>query len=178
MPAICKYQETIKEIEMTEGNTDTINDRNSLTQDDERQHDIILRSISVIDDASRKYELLFSGEIIRQTTFVMEDVHTLGNVICLKRNAEKLLEIACKGAYATICEGRTDDHDYLSKSMMDLIMIIIREYGGAISSKTLDKLFGNSDEYLQAIGSMIGLGMVKYATQVNGKVIGFYIPVD
>lgn len=33
MPAICKYQETIKEIEMTEGNTDTINDRNSLTPD-------------------------------------------------------------------------------------------------------------------------------------------------
>ena len=116
--------------------------------------------------------------MIKRITTILEENSTLFNNLAVKEIADKLLSYACEGAHATICDGHTDDDDYCSKVMMNLIMIIIRRYGGAISSQTLDKLFGNSDDYLQALGSMIGLGMIKYATQVNGKVICYYISID
>ena len=150
----------------------------ALTPDDERQYDITLRAISKMDETTHNCEYLMSLAMIKRITTVLEENNTLDNTLNIKYISDKLLSYACEGIYATICDGHTDDHDYCSKSMMDLIMIIIRKHGGAISSQTLDRLFGNSDEYLQALGSMIGLGMVKYATQVNGKVICYYIPID
>ena len=163
---------------MTEGNTDTINDRNSLTPDDERQCDITLRAISKMDETTRNCEYLMSLAMIKRITTILEENNTLHNTLAVKEIADKLLSYACEGAHATICEGHEDDHDYCLKAMMDLIMIIIRRYGGAISSKTLDQLWGNCDEYLQALGSLIGLGMVKYATQVDCNVACFYLPVN
>ena len=163
---------------MTEGNTDTINDRNSLKLDDERQYDITFRDITKLNDVSREMQRYLALEIVRKMADVLKSEQPLFYAITVKELADKMLEIACEGAYATICEGHADDHDYCSKSMMDLIMIIIRRYGGAISSQTLDKLLGNCDEYPQALASLIGLGMVKYATQVDGNAACFYLPVN
>ena len=149
-----------------------------ITPDDERQFGITFRTITKQDDVSRQMQRYLALEIIRKITEDLKYDQALLNFLTLKELADKMLAIACEGVYATICDGKTDDHDYCSKSMMDLIMIIIRRYGGAISSQTLDELFGNCDEYLQAMTSLIGLGMVKYATQVDGNTACFYLPVN
>ena len=157
---------------------ETNKNRDLITPDDERQYDITLRDITKLDDLSRKMQRYLALEIVRQMTDTLKSGQPLFYAITVKELADKMLAIACEGAYATICDGHTDDHDYCSKSMMDLIMIIIRRYGGAISSQTLDELFGNCDEYQQSLASLIGLGMVKYATQVDGNAACFYLPVN
>ena len=149
-----------------------------ITPDDERQYDITLRAITKLDDVSREMQRYLALEIIHQMKDTLRSGQPLFYALTVKELADKMLTIACEGAYATICEGHADDHDYCSKSMMDLIMIIIRRYGGAISSQTLDELFGNCDEYQQSLASLIGLGMVKYATQVDGNAACFYLPVN
>ena len=157
---------------------ETNKNRDLITPDDERQYDITLRDITKLDDLSRKMQRYLALEIVRQMTDTLKSGQPLFYALTVKELADKMLSIACEGAYATICDGHTDDHDYCSKSMMDLIMIIIRRYGGAISSQTLDELFGNCDEYQQSLASLIGLGMVKYATQVDGNAACFYLPVN
>lgn len=149
-----------------------------ITPDDERQYDITLRAITKLDDVSREMQRYLALEIVQQMKDTLRSGQPLFYALTVNELADKMLAIACEGAYATICDGKTDDHDYCSKSMMDLIMIIIRQYGGAISSQTLDKLLGNCDEYSQALASLIGLGMVKYATQVDGNAACFYLPVN
>lgn len=161
---------------MRENETDK--SRDLITPDDERQYDITFRNITKLDDVSREMQRYLALEIVRKMTEVLKHDQALLDFLTVKELADKMLAIACEGAYATICEGHTDDHDYCSKSMMDLIMIIIRRYGGAISSQTLDKLLGNCDEYPHALASLIGLGMVKYATQVDGNAACFYLPVN
>ena len=149
-----------------------------ITPDDERQYDITLRAITKLDDVSREMQRYLALEIVQQMKDTLRSGQPLFYALTVKELADKMLAIACEGVYATICEGHADDHDYCSKSMMDLIMIIIRRYGGAISSQTLDQLFGNCDEYPHALASLIGLGMVKYATQVDGNAACFYLPVN
>ena len=149
-----------------------------ITPDYQRQYDMRLRAITKLDDVSREMQRYLALEIVRQMKDTLRSGQPLFYALTVTELADKMLAIACEGAYATICEGHTDDHDYCSKSMMDLIMIIIRQYGGAISSQTLDKLLGNCDEYPQALASLIGLGMVKYATQVDGNAACFYLPVN
>ena len=157
---------------------ETNKSRDLITPDDERQYDITLRAILKMDDVSSEAQHLLALEMVKIMTHVLQKGQTLFQALTVKELADKMLTIACEGAYATICEGNADDHDYCSKSMMDLIMIIIRRYGGAISSQTLDKLLGNCDEYPHALASLIGLGMVKYATQVDGNAACFYLPVN
>ena len=157
---------------------ETNKNRDLITPDDERQYDITLRAITKLDDLSRQMQRYLALEIVRKMTDTLKSGQPLFYALTVKELADKMLAIACEGAYATICDGHTDDHDYCSKSMMDLIMIIIRRYGGAISSQTLDELFGNCDEYQQSLASLIGLGMVKYATQVDGNAACFYLPVN
>ena len=161
---------------MRENETDK--SRDLITPDDEKQYDITLRDITKLDVVSREMQRYLALEIVRKMTEFLKHDQALIDFLTVKEIADKMLAIACEGAYATICEWHADDHDYCSKSMMDLIMIIIRRYGGAISSQTLDKLLGNCDEYPQALASMIGLGMVKYATQVDGNAACFYLPVN
>ena len=157
---------------------ETNKNRDLITPDDERHYDITLRAITKLDDVSREMQRYLALEIVQQMKNTLRSGQPLFYALTVKELADKMLAIACEGAYATICEGHADDHDYCSKSMMDLIMIIIRRYGGAISSQTLDKLLGNCDEYPQALASLIGLGMVKYATQVDGNAACFYLPVN
>ena len=157
---------------------ETNKSRDLITPDDERQYDIILRAILKMDDVSREMQRLLAFEMAKIIIHVLQKGQTLFQALTVKEIADKLLALNCVAANETICEGHADDHDYCSKSMMDLIMIIIRRYGGAISSQTLDKLLGNCDEYPHALASLIGLGMVKYATQVDGNAACFYLPVN
>lgn len=161
---------------MVENETDK--SRDLITTDDERQYDITFRNITKLDDVSREMQRYLALDIVRKMIDTLRSDQPLFYALTVKELSDKMLAIACEGAYATICDGKTDDHDYCSKSMMDLIMITIRRYGGAISSQTLDKLLGNCDEYPQALASLIGLGMVKYATQVDGNAACFYLPVN
>ena len=157
---------------------ETNKNRDLITPDDERQYDITLRAILKMDDVSSEAQHLLALEMVKIMTDVLKKGQTLFQALTVKEIADKLLAFNCVAANETICEGHTDDHDYCSKSMMDLIVIIIRRYGGAISSQTLDKLLGNCDEYPHALASLIGLGMVKYATQVDGNAACFYLPVN
>lgn len=162
---------------MTEGNTDTINDRKSLTTDDERQYDITLRPISNMDETTSNCEYLMSLAMITRITTILEKNNTLHNALGVKEIADKLLSYACEGAHATICKGNTDDRDYCLKSMMDLIMIFVREYGGAISSKTLYQFLDRCDyEYDQALQTIIDTGLLKFSIRDDGDVACFYIP--
>ena len=88
---------------MTEGNTDTINDRKSLTTDDERQYDITLRPISKMDETTRNCEYLMSLAMIKRITTILEENNTLNNTLAVKEIADKLLSYACEGAHATVC---------------------------------------------------------------------------
>ena len=162
---------------MAEGNTDTINDRNSLTPDDERQYDITFRTITKLDYVSREMQRYLALDIVRQMTDTLRSEQPLFCAITVKELADKMLEIACEGAYATICEGHTDDRDYCSKSMMDLIMIIVRRYGGAISSKTLYQLLDRCEyEYDQSLQTIIDTGLLECSIRDDGEIACFYIP--
>ena len=177
MPDICKYQETIKEIEMTEGNSDTINNRNSLTPDDERPNNIMFREITKLDGVSREMQRYLALEIVRQMKDTLRSCQPLFYALTVKELADKMLAIACEGAHATICEGHTDDQDYFLKSMMDLIMTIIRRYGGAISSKTLYQLLDRCDyEYDKALQTIIDTGLLECSIRDDGDIACFYIP--
>lgn len=151
--------------------------RDLITPDDERAYDIMIRSLLKMDDVSSEAQQL-ALEMVKIMADVLRKWQTLFQAFTVKEIADKLLAFNCVATHETICKGHADDHDYCSKSMMDLIMIIIRRYGGAISSQTLDKLLGNCDEYTQALASLIGLGMVKYATQIDGNAACFYLPVN
>lgn len=152
--------------------------RDLITPDDERAYDITLRTLLKLDDVSSYAQHLLALEMVKSMVDVLKKGQTLFQALTVKELADKLLAFNCVAVYETIVDVHTDDHDFCSKSMMDLIMIIIRRYGGAISSQTLDKLLGNCDEYPQALASLIGLGMVKYATQVDGNAACFYFPVN
>ena len=157
---------------------ETDKSRDLITPDDVRQYDITLSAILKMDDVSSEAQHFLALEMVKIMTHVLQKGQTLNQALTVKEIADKLLAFNCVAANETICEGHADDHDYCSKSMMALIKIIIRRYGGAISSQTLDKLLGNCDEYPQALASLVGLGMVKYATKVDGNAACFYLPVN
>lgn len=152
--------------------------RDLITPDDERAYDITLRALLNMDNVSSEAQHLLALEMVKIMIDILKKEQTLFQALTVKEIADKLIALNCVAAYETIVDGHADDHDFCSKSMMDLIMIIIRRYGGAISSQTLDKLLGNCDEYPKDLASLIGLGMVKYATQVDGNAACFYLPVN
>ena len=148
-----------------------------ITPDDERQYDITLRAITKLDDVSREMQRYLALEIVQQMKNTLRSGQTLFYAITVKELADKMLAIACQGAYATICEGHEDDHDYCLKAMMDLIMIIVRRYGGAISSQTLYQLLDRCDyEYDQALQTIIDTGLLECSIRDDGDIACFYIP--
>ena len=156
---------------------ETNKSRDLITPDDERQYDITFRTITELDDVSREMQRYLALDIVRKMTDTLRSEQPLFCALTVKELADKMLEIACEGAYATICEGHSDDHDYCSKSMMDLIMIIVRRYGGAISSKTLYQLLDRCDyEYDQALQTIIDTGLLECSIRDDGDIACFYIP--
>lgn len=152
--------------------------RDLITPDDERAYDITLRALLKMDNVSSEAQHLLALEMVNIMIGVLQKGQTLHQAFTVKEIADKLLAFNCVAAFETIVDGHADDHDFCSKSMMDLIMIIIRRYSGAISSQTLDQLLGKCNEYPQAMALLIGLGMVNYATQVDGNAACFYLPVN
>ena len=149
-----------------------------IIQGDERQYNITLRAITKMDDTTHNCEHLMSVAMIKRITTILEEENTLYNTLVIKEITDKLLSYACEGAHTTICNEHSNDLDYRSKLMIDLIMIIINRYGGAISSQMLNNLLGKCDEYPRVLASLIDSGGVKHVTQNDGSPACFYIPND
>ena len=151
--------------------------RDLITPDDVRQYEITLSAILKMDDVSSAAQHFLALEMIKIMINVLKKEQTLFQVLTVKEIADKLLAFNCVAANETICEGHADDHDYCSKSMMDLIMIIVRRYGGAISSKTLHQLLDQCDyEYDHALQMIIDTGLLKCSIRDDGDIACFYIP--
>lgn len=79
----------------------------------------------------------FAIEIIRQMACSMQDNTTLAVMLRVKSLIDEMIKNACKGVYVTICYRHINDHDYCSRLMTELIIIIIHRYGWSISPKML-----------------------------------------
>ena len=108
----------------------------------------------------------------------MQDNTTLAVMLRVKSLIDEMIKNACKGVYVTICDRHINDHDYCSRLMTELIIIIIHRYGGSISPKMLEKLLGNCGVYQQAILSLIDLDIIRCVRQNDGSPACFYIPND
>ena len=151
---------------------------NAITSDDER---FLLLQHKQLQRWTLNYKNLISSlliEIIRQMACSMQDNTTLAVMLRVKSLIDEMIKNACKGVYVTICDRHINDHDYCSRLMTELIIIIIHRYGGSISPKMLEKLLGNCDGYQQAILSLIDLDIIRCVRQNDGSPACFYIPND
>ena len=150
----------------------------SITPDDERFFVIATQAITKMDDESQESNQRFAIEIIRQMACSMQDNTTLAVMLRVKSLVDEMIKNACKCVYMTMCDRHISDHDYCQRLMIELIRIIIRQYGGSISPKILEKLLGNCDVYQQAIVSMIDSGIIRCVKQSDGSPACFYITND
>ena len=152
--------------------------RDSITPDDERFFIIATQAITKMDSELKESNQQFAIEIIRQMACSMQDNTTLAVMLRMKSLIDEMIKNACKGVYVTICDRHISDHDYCLRLMIELIRIIIRQYGGSISPKVLEKLLCDCDWYQQAIVSMIDSGIIRCVKQSDGSPVCFYIPND
>ena len=150
----------------------------SITSDDERFFIIATQAITKMDSELQESNQQFAIEIIRQMACSMQNNTTLAVMLRVKSLIDEMIKNTCKGVYMTICDKHINDHDYCSQLMIELIIIIIRKYGGSISQKILEKLLGNCDGYQQAIVSLIDSGIIRCVKQSDGSPACFYIPND
>ena len=150
----------------------------SITSDDERFFIIATQAITKMDSELQESNHQFAIEIIKQMAYSMQDNTTLAVMLRVKSLIDEMIKNACKGVYMTICDRHINDHDYCLQLMIELIIIIIRRYGGAVSPKMLEKLLGNCDWYQQAIVSLIDSGIIRCVKQNDGSPACFYIPND
>lgn len=151
---------------------------NAITSDDERFFIIATQAITKMDSELQESNQQFAIEIIRQMACSMQDNTTLAVMLRVKSLIDEMIKNACKGVYVTICDRHINDHDYCSRLMTELIIIIIHRHGGSISPKMLEKLLGNCDVYQQAILSLIDLDIIRCVRQNDGSPACFYIPND
>lgn len=152
-----------------------------IMSDDKIRHNIVTSVITKMTDF--QYALLHETAhlIVNMVDNVLHHGQTLFDMHVLKGLVNQMLSICCDGVYTTICNDKTDDQDFCIQLMMDLIMIIIRRHGDAISAKVLDQLLyncGNDGIYQRALTRLIDFGMVKRVVQNDGKIICFYISND
>lgn len=152
--------------------------RDRITSDDERFFIIATQAITKMDSELQESNHQFAIEIIRQMACSMQDNTTLAVMLRVKSLIDEMIKNACKGVYMTICDIHINDHDYCSQLIIELIIIIIRRYGGSISPKVLEKLLGDCDWYQQAIVSMIDSCIIRCVKQNDGSPACFYIPND
>lgn len=152
--------------------------RDSITSDDERFFIIATQAITKMDSELQESNQQFAIEIIKQMAYSMQDNTTLAVMLRVKSLIDEMIKNACKGVYMTICDRHISDHDYCQQLMIELIIIIIRRYGGAVSPEMLEKLLGNCDGYQQAIVSLINSGIIRCVKQNDGSPACFYIPND
>ena len=150
----------------------------SITSDDERFFMIATQAITKMDSELKESNQQFAIEIIRQMACSMQDNTTLAVMLRVKSLIDEMIKNVCKGVYMTIRDRHISDHDYCQQLMIELIIIIIRKYGGSISPKILEKLLCDCDGYQQAIVSMIDSGIIRCVKQSDGSPVCFYIPND
>lgn len=152
-----------------------------IVSDDNIRHNIVTSVITKMTD--------FQCALLHETAHIIVNMidgalhhgQTLFDMHVLKGLINQMLSICCDGVYTTICNGKTDDPDFCIQLMMDLIMIIIRRHGNAISAKLLDQLLyncGNDGIYQRALTQLIDSCTVKRVVQNDGKIICFYISND
>ena len=150
----------------------------SITSDDERFFIIATQAITKMDSELQESNQQFAIEIIKQMAYSMQDNTTLSVMLRVKSLIDEMIKNTCKGVYMTICDRHINDHDYCLRLMIELIIIIIRRYGGSISPKMLEKLLGNCDGYQQAIVYLIDSDIIRCVKQNDGSPACFYIPND
>ena len=131
-----------------------------------------------MDDESQESNQQFAIEIIKQMAYSMQDNTTLAVMLRVKSLIDEMIKNTCKGVYMTICDRHINYHDYCSQLIIELIIIIIRRYGGSISQKMLEKLLGDCDWYQQAIVYLIDSDIIRCVKQNDGSPACFYIPND
>lgn len=149
--------------------------------DDKIRHNLVTLAITRITDFQCALLHETAHLIVNMIDNALHHGQTLFDMHVLKGLVNQMLSICCDSVYTTICNGKTDDQDFCIQMMMDLIMIIIRIHGYAISAKLLDQLLyncGNDDVYQRALTRLIDFGMVKCIVQNDGKPICFYISND
>lgn len=149
--------------------------------DDKIRHNLVTLAITRITDFQCALLHETAHLIVNMIDNALHHGQTLFDMHVLKGLVNQMLSICCDSVYTTICNGKTDDQDFCIQLMMDLIMIIIRIHGYAISVKLLDQLLyncGNDDVYQRALTRLIDFGIVKRVVQNNGKTICFYISND
>lgn len=149
--------------------------------DDKIRHSIVTSVITKMTDFQCALLHETAHLIVNMIDSVLNHGQTLFDMYVLKGLVNQMLSICCDGVYTTICNDKTDDHDFCIQLMMDLIMTIIRRHGDAISAKLLDQLLyncGNDGAYQRALTQLIDFGMVKRVAQNDGKAICFYISND
>ena len=152
-----------------------------IVSDDKIRHSIVTSVITKMTDFQCALLHETAHLIVNMINSNLHHGQTLFDMHVLKGLVNQMLSICCEGVYTTICNDKTDDHDFCIQLMMDLIMIIIRRHGDAISAKLLDQLLyncGNDGIYKLAITRLIDFGMVKHVVQNDGKIICFYISND
>ena len=152
-----------------------------IVPDDKIQHSIVTTAITKMTDFQCALLHETAHIIVNMIDSALRHVQTLFDMCVLKGLVNQMLSICCDGVYTTICNDKTDDQDFCIQLMMDLIMIIVRRHGDAISAKLLDQLLyncGNDGIYKLAITRLINFGMVKCVTQNDCKPICFYISND
>lgn len=152
--------------------------RDRITQDEERFFIIATQAITKMDSELQESNQQFAIEIIKQMAYSMQDNTTLAVMLRVKLLIDAMIKNVCKGVYMTICDRHINDHDYCLRLMIELIRIIIRQYGWSISPKILEKLLGDCDWYQQAIVSMIDSCIIRCVKQNDGSPVCFYIPND
>lgn len=110
---------------------------NAITSDDERFFIIATQAITKMDSELQESNQQFAIDIIRQMACSMQDNTTLAVMLRVKSLIDEMIKNACKGVYVTICDRHINDHDYCSRLMTELIIIIIHRYGWSISPKML-----------------------------------------
>ena len=98
----------------------------------------------------------------------------LFNVLDAKYDVEQLLATECEKAHRITCEGKSEDECHAA--MKELIMIIVNQYGGAISANTLQHLLGKCKELGWAVVSLIAGGRLSGVSHTVGSPACFYIP--
>lgn len=152
-----------------------------IMSDDNMRHSIVTSVITKMTDFQCALLHETAHIIVNMIDNVLHHGQTLFDMCVLKGLVNQMLSICCDGVYTTICNGKTDDQDFCLQLMMDLIMIIIRRHGDAVSAKLLDQLLYNCDNdgvYQRALTQLIDFGMVKCVAQNDGKAICFYISND
>lgn len=111
---------------------------------------------------------VLAADMIKNMLNVLLDNQSLENALVMKSYTDKLLSLAYLGKHKYECNGKESScHD----NAKDIILDVIRLYGGLISTKLINEILGECKDFHSAIESLIEDG--KILSFSNGKISGF-----